>query len=216
MKKFLVLSFSGQVGADEYRYGFVEANDEEEAYKKADEEGIGYPGSFVSNCLIELNQDNITSLNQMAREAQPNPQGVKGMRIAITGEHNYSGNVEVWAFTNSEEEARKIENVLKTYNSKDAKGKQKLLQHLGNLGCYPFASQDEIVDYEETTLDSFKIVVIQDIESHPIKQQTEDITEQNIIDYFKAQNWQEQDELLRKINDEALWNKIFEPSEGTE
>jgi len=34
------------------------------------------------------------------------------------------------------------------------------------------------------------------------------ITEKEIIDYFKNLNWQEQDELLRKIN-EVLVNKIF-------
>lgn len=44
----------------------------------------------------------------------------------------------------------------------------------------------------------------------------EGVTEKDIIDYFKGLNWQEQDELLTKINDEALINKIFETLEEDE
>ena len=69
MKEFLVLSFSGQVGSDGFEYGFVSAEDEEAAYEKIYEEGVGYPGSFVNNCLIALNKENIQRLKQMVKEA---------------------------------------------------------------------------------------------------------------------------------------------------
>ena len=69
MKKFLVLSFSGQVGADEFLYGFVEAANENDAYERIEEENeIGYPGGFVVNHLVEITVENCERLEEIARQ----------------------------------------------------------------------------------------------------------------------------------------------------
>ena len=70
MKEFIVLSFNGQVGADEFDYGFVKAHNENDAYEIIDEEGIGYPVSFTTNCLIEITDSNIERFDKMLKEAK--------------------------------------------------------------------------------------------------------------------------------------------------
>lgn len=70
MKRFLVLSFSGQVGEDDFEFGFVEAPDRDDAYERIDEEGVGYPGGFVTNCLIVLSRGTVRKLRQMLRVAE--------------------------------------------------------------------------------------------------------------------------------------------------
>jgi hypothetical protein len=68
MKDFIVLSYTGQLAHDEFEYNFVKAHNENDAYEIIDEEGIGYPGTLVTNCLIEITDSNIERFEKMIGE----------------------------------------------------------------------------------------------------------------------------------------------------
>lgn len=70
MKEFIVLSFTGHLGPDQFEYDFVKAHNQDDAYEIINEEGIGYQGGLVTNCLIEITDSNIERFEKMMEEIE--------------------------------------------------------------------------------------------------------------------------------------------------
>lgn len=85
------------------------------------------------------------------------------MRYAIIGGHSLDNNVGIWAYPETEEKAKEVMKLLKSYNDKDTKGKKELLEKLSEMEAYPFSCPDEIVDYSKTELENYYPIRFEEI-----------------------------------------------------